>query len=77
MEDHLCDVLCVYLYIEALFFSGCARDWDGLTCWPRATFGEVVKVPCPRFFEEITNIHGKTFFPILFTPTYFLINSNT
>ncbi|KFO09661.1 Vasoactive intestinal polypeptide receptor, partial [Balearica regulorum gibbericeps] len=37
---------------------GCARDWDGLTCWPRATFGEVVKVPCPRFFEEITNIHG-------------------
>ncbi|NXU30749.1 VIPR1 protein, partial [Thalassarche chlororhynchos] len=37
---------------------GCTRDWDGLTCWPRATFGEVVKVPCPRFFEEITNIHG-------------------
>ncbi|NWH50726.1 VIPR protein, partial [Fregata magnificens] len=39
---------------------GCARDWDGLTCWPRATFGEVVKVPCPRFFEEITNIHGSS-----------------
>ncbi|XP_010001537.1 PREDICTED: vasoactive intestinal polypeptide receptor 1-like [Chaetura pelagica] len=38
--------------------KGCSRDWDGLTCWPGATFGEVVKVPCPRFFEEITNIHG-------------------
>ncbi|KAM8810454.1 vasoactive intestinal polypeptide receptor 1-like [Eudromia elegans] len=39
-------------------FKGCPRDWDGLSCWPRATFGEVVKVPCPGFFEEITNIHG-------------------
>ncbi|XP_075273611.1 vasoactive intestinal polypeptide receptor 1 [Opisthocomus hoazin] len=38
--------------------KGCSRDWDGLTCWPRAAFGEVVKVPCPRFFEEITNFHG-------------------
>ncbi|XP_064559335.1 vasoactive intestinal polypeptide receptor 1-like isoform X2 [Zonotrichia leucophrys gambelii] len=38
--------------------KGCARDWDGLTCWPRATFGEVVKIPCPRFFEEFTSTHG-------------------
>ncbi|XP_025896837.1 vasoactive intestinal polypeptide receptor-like [Nothoprocta perdicaria] len=38
--------------------TGCPRDWDGLSCWPRAAFGEVVKVPCPGFFEEITNIHG-------------------
>ncbi|XP_019363474.1 PREDICTED: vasoactive intestinal polypeptide receptor 1-like [Gavialis gangeticus] len=39
-------------------FEGCPGDWDGLSCWPKATFGEVVKVACPGFFEEITNIHG-------------------
>uniref|UniRef100_A0A669QKW0 Growth hormone-releasing hormone receptor n=2 Tax=Phasianus colchicus TaxID=9054 RepID=A0A669QKW0_PHACC len=38
--------------------KGCARDWDGLSCWPRAALGEIVKIPCPRFFLEITNIHG-------------------
>lgn len=64
MEDQMCDVLCDFLYLEALLFlfTGCARDWDGLTCWPRATFGEVVKIPCPRFFEEFTSTHGKIFF---------------
>uniref|UniRef100_A0A8C0JAC5 Vasoactive intestinal polypeptide receptor 1 n=1 Tax=Chelonoidis abingdonii TaxID=106734 RepID=A0A8C0JAC5_CHEAB len=41
------------------FFPGCPGDWDGLSCWPKATFGEVVKVACPGFFEEITNIQGK------------------
>lgn len=67
MEDQMCDVLCDFLYLEALLFlfTGCARDWDGLTCWPRATFGEVVKIPCPRFFEEFTSTHGKICFPIL------------
>ncbi|XP_062972771.1 vasoactive intestinal polypeptide receptor 1-like [Elgaria multicarinata webbii] len=39
-------------------FQGCAGIWDGLSCWPKATFGEVVTLPCPGFFEEITNIHG-------------------
>ncbi|KYO47031.1 vasoactive intestinal polypeptide receptor 1 isoform C [Alligator mississippiensis] len=39
-------------------FEGCPGDWDGLSCWPKAAFGEVVKVACPGFFEEITNIHG-------------------
>ncbi|CAM2105122.1 unnamed protein product [Caretta caretta] len=38
--------------------KGCPGDWDGLSCWPKATFGEVVKVACPGFFEEITNVHG-------------------
>uniref|UniRef100_A0A8D2LI16 Growth hormone-releasing hormone receptor n=1 Tax=Varanus komodoensis TaxID=61221 RepID=A0A8D2LI16_VARKO len=39
-------------------FQGCAGIWDGLSCWPKATFGEVVTLPCPGFFEEITKIHG-------------------
>ncbi|KAF7245728.1 Vasoactive intestinal polypeptide receptor [Varanus komodoensis] len=38
--------------------AGCAGIWDGLSCWPKATFGEVVTLPCPGFFEEITKIHG-------------------
>ncbi|NXJ07082.1 VIPR protein, partial [Odontophorus gujanensis] len=47
---------------------GCTRDWDGLSCWPRAALGEIVKIPCPRFFEEITNIHGKIFFIFFLSP---------
>ncbi|XP_008110432.1 vasoactive intestinal polypeptide receptor 1 [Anolis carolinensis] len=39
-------------------FQGCSGIWDGLSCWPRAAFGEMVTVSCPGFFEEITNIHG-------------------
>ncbi|XP_075778994.1 pituitary adenylate cyclase-activating polypeptide type I receptor-like isoform X2 [Pelodiscus sinensis] len=38
--------------------KGCPVFWDGLSCWPKAAFEEVVKVACPVFFEEITNIHG-------------------
>uniref|UniRef100_A0A8D0G668 Vasoactive intestinal polypeptide receptor 1 n=1 Tax=Sphenodon punctatus TaxID=8508 RepID=A0A8D0G668_SPHPU len=38
--------------------KGCPEDWDGLSCWPKATFGEVVTLACPVFFEEITNRHG-------------------
>uniref|UniRef100_A0A8C0QR00 Vasoactive intestinal polypeptide receptor 1 n=1 Tax=Chelonoidis abingdonii TaxID=106734 RepID=A0A8C0QR00_CHEAB len=34
--------------------KGCPGDWDGLSCWPKATFGEVVKVACPEV--SISNI---------------------
>ncbi|CAI5789169.1 vasoactive intestinal polypeptide receptor 1-like [Podarcis lilfordi] len=39
-------------------FKGCSGVWDGLSCWPKATFGETVTLACPGFFEEITSIHG-------------------
>ncbi|XP_078234384.1 vasoactive intestinal polypeptide receptor 1 [Pogona vitticeps] len=39
-------------------FEGCPGIWDGLSCWPKAMFGEVVMIPCPGFFQEITNIRG-------------------
>lgn len=65
------------LRIIFFFFPGCARDWDGLSCWPRAAVGEIVKIPCPRFFEEITNIHGKTFFIFLLSLHALKINSST
>ncbi|KAM6452954.1 vasoactive intestinal polypeptide receptor-like isoform 2-T2 [Liasis olivaceus] len=41
-----------------LDFKGCAREWDGLSCWPEAEFGETVTQPCPGFFEQITSTHG-------------------
>ncbi|XP_053215200.1 vasoactive intestinal polypeptide receptor 1-like [Podarcis raffonei] len=39
-------------------FKGCSGVWDGLSCWPKATFGETVTLACPGFFEEITSTHG-------------------
>ncbi|XP_075444089.1 vasoactive intestinal polypeptide receptor-like isoform X3 [Ascaphus truei] len=37
---------------------GCRRMWDNLTCWPSATMGETVVIPCPIFFNLFSNAQG-------------------
>uniref|UniRef100_UPI0037E75E08 vasoactive intestinal polypeptide receptor-like n=1 Tax=Semicossyphus pulcher TaxID=241346 RepID=UPI0037E75E08 len=34
--------------------TGCSRTWDKLTCWPSAEVGEVVTIPCPKYFIYFT-----------------------
>nr|XP_020504592.1 vasoactive intestinal polypeptide receptor-like isoform X1 [Labrus bergylta] len=30
--------------------TGCSGMWDKITCWPGAEVGEVVTIPCPKYF---------------------------
>ncbi|KAF4800208.1 hypothetical protein TURU_046990 [Turdus rufiventris] len=38
--------------------SGCRRQWDNITCWPDAQVGEVVVLPCPKYFRLLTSFQG-------------------
>lgn len=31
--------------------SGCAWEWDNLTCWEATSVGDIVVVSCPELFE--------------------------
>uniref|UniRef100_A0A8C5QXQ4 Vasoactive intestinal peptide receptor 1 n=1 Tax=Leptobrachium leishanense TaxID=445787 RepID=A0A8C5QXQ4_9ANUR len=37
---------------------GCGRMWDNITCWPPASEGETVILPCPSFFGYFSNERG-------------------
>ncbi|KAJ8337157.1 hypothetical protein SKAU_G00383770 [Synaphobranchus kaupii] len=37
--------------------SGCGGMWDIITCWPPASVGEVVTIPCPAYFKYFSNQH--------------------
>ncbi|XP_029931310.1 vasoactive intestinal polypeptide receptor-like [Myripristis murdjan] len=34
--------------------TGCTGMWDRIACWPSASFGEVVTIPCPKYFFYFT-----------------------
>lgn len=42
--------------------SGCAWEWDNLTCWQAASMGEIVVVNCPELFEFMSPEEGESFF---------------
>uniref|UniRef100_A0A667ZNZ7 Vasoactive intestinal peptide receptor 1a n=1 Tax=Myripristis murdjan TaxID=586833 RepID=A0A667ZNZ7_9TELE len=44
------------------FLCSCTGMWDRIACWPSASFGEVVTIPCPKYFFYFTrDVHtGKT-----------------
>ncbi|KAM6948870.1 vasoactive intestinal polypeptide receptor [Aplochiton taeniatus] len=35
--------------------SGCSGMWDRIACWPSAMVGEVVTIPCPKYFIYFTS----------------------
>ncbi|KAG5268583.1 hypothetical protein AALO_G00214160 [Alosa alosa] len=37
--------------------SGCQGTWEMLACWPTASLGEVVTIPCPIYFSHFNNEH--------------------
>lgn len=42
--------------------SGCAWEWDNLTCWQAASVGEIVVVSCPELFEFMSPGESEWFF---------------
>ncbi|XP_071759795.1 vasoactive intestinal polypeptide receptor-like [Centroberyx gerrardi] len=34
--------------------TGCSGMWDRIACWPSASVGEVVTIPCPKYFFYLT-----------------------
>ncbi|KAG8443474.1 hypothetical protein GDO86_012029 [Hymenochirus boettgeri] len=36
----------------------CRRIWDNVTCWPSASVGETIVVPCPEFFRFFSKTPG-------------------
>uniref|UniRef100_A0A3B4Z029 Pituitary adenylate cyclase-activating polypeptide type I receptor-like n=1 Tax=Stegastes partitus TaxID=144197 RepID=A0A3B4Z029_9TELE len=36
------------LMLKFVYVSGCEMQWDGVSCWPTASEGEIVSVYCPR-----------------------------
>ncbi|KAJ8386153.1 hypothetical protein AAFF_G00176610 [Aldrovandia affinis] len=39
------------------FTSGCDGMWDIIICWPSASVGQVVTIPCPDYFKHFSNHH--------------------
>ncbi|XP_019727414.1 vasoactive intestinal polypeptide receptor 1b [Hippocampus comes] len=37
--------------------SGCQGMWDIVACWPLASVGEVVTIPCPAYFSYFSDQH--------------------
>ncbi|KAM3850012.1 vasoactive intestinal polypeptide receptor-like [Diretmus argenteus] len=35
--------------------TGCSGMWDKIVCWPSADVGEVVTIPCPKYFFYFTS----------------------
>ncbi|KAM4605568.1 vasoactive intestinal polypeptide receptor-like [Polymixia lowei] len=35
--------------------TGCSGMWDRIACWPSAIVGEVVTIPCPKYFFYFTS----------------------
>ncbi|KAM3823307.1 vasoactive intestinal polypeptide receptor 2 [Vipera latastei] len=38
--------------------TGCAGNWDNITCWRSAEIGETVTVPCPKIFSKFFSKQG-------------------
>ncbi|XP_056149785.1 vasoactive intestinal polypeptide receptor-like [Lampris incognitus] len=34
--------------------TGCSGMWDRIACWPSASVGDVVTIPCPKYFFYVT-----------------------
>lgn len=37
--------------------SGCTGEWD-VACWPSARIGELVTIPCPKYFSHVSDQRG-------------------
>lgn len=63
LPQFLCSIqqrpLVLVLPAAFLFSPGCRRQWDNITCWPKAEVGEVVVRPCPKYFRFLTTFLGK------------------
>lgn len=40
-------------------FSGCVMEWDGVSCWPAASEGQIVSVLCPLLLLKPQTPPGK------------------
>ncbi|KAG7319487.1 hypothetical protein KOW79_016630 [Hemibagrus wyckioides] len=37
--------------------SGCSGEWD-FACWPSASVGQLVTIPCPKYFTHVSDREG-------------------
>ncbi|XP_055058269.1 vasoactive intestinal polypeptide receptor isoform X2 [Misgurnus anguillicaudatus] len=37
--------------------AGCPGEWD-IACWPSASAGEIVTIPCPKYFSHVSDQRG-------------------
>ncbi|XP_030053573.1 vasoactive intestinal polypeptide receptor 1 [Microcaecilia unicolor] len=56
---------------------GCRKMFDNITCWPSASIGQIVVIPCPTYFTFFSNVQGNISrtctnegWTDLFPPTY-------
>lgn len=51
-------LICSTSWMFSTYFSGCAGNWDNITCWRSAEIGETVTVPCPKIFSKFFSKQG-------------------
>lgn len=48
-------LICLFIF----FPSGCSGEWD-FACWPSASVGQLVTIPCPKYFTHVSDWEGNT-----------------